>query len=497
MNAAQVADWISGLTITQGPRAGQKWEVMPWQHRLLDLLEVEDSVGLTMGRGGGKSSTCGALSACATMGPLRQRNAETVVVASSAPQAAIVWEHAFRLMFPDGAPDRRIWRYSNNHVRKEIVHKPTGSSLRCLSSDPRRAHGIAPVMAIIDEPAQHPPTTTERMKNAISTSLGKVENAKLIAIGTRPSSPEHWFSKLLSGPGGITYAAHDLECDLEDESAWLEGNPSLPYMPVLEAAIRREARAAKSDRMLAQAFRSLRLNQGVAEEVTEFVVDPQDWSAIEVDESPPRAGPLYVAIDLSGGAAMAAAVGVWPKTGAVDAFGVFPRRPSLRARGSEDNVGSLYEEMHQRGELLLLGERVPDVGMMLDEIVRRWGVPVAGASDGYKRRELLEGAERVGFRPTNWSFRKGGQHWGEDVRALRAAVMEHKIAPPKSLLLRQGLSEARLHLDGRGNPRLAVRTQSGRRDRARDDVVVAMCMAVSLATKQKSQPQRRRGRVLV
>ena len=44
----------------------------------------------------------------------------------------------------------------------------TGARVRCIGSDPRRAHGLAPVLVLADEPAQHPETTGERMVAALT-----------------------------------------------------------------------------------------------------------------------------------------------------------------------------------------------------------------------------------------------------------------------------------------------------------------------------------------
>ena len=49
----------------------------------------------------------------------------------------------------------------------------TGARVRCIGSDPRRAHGLAPVLVLADEPAQWPDTTGERMVAALRTAAGK------------------------------------------------------------------------------------------------------------------------------------------------------------------------------------------------------------------------------------------------------------------------------------------------------------------------------------
>ena len=46
----------------------------------------------------------------------------------------------------------------------------------------------------------------DRLWSAIRTSLGKVADARVLLIGTRPSTESHFFAKLLSGKSPATYA---------------------------------------------------------------------------------------------------------------------------------------------------------------------------------------------------------------------------------------------------------------------------------------------------
>ena len=56
---------------------------------------------------------------------------------------------------------------------------------------------------------------------------------------------------------------------------------------------------------------------------------------------------------------MSACAAYSPLTGALDCFrGVFPEIPSLAERGLRDGVGSRYQDMARRGELIVRGERV-------------------------------------------------------------------------------------------------------------------------------------------
>ena len=49
--------------------------------------------------------------------------------------------------------NRRVWRKQDSAQLAILEHRPTGSRIRCLGSDPRRAHGLRPKLALLDEPS--------------------------------------------------------------------------------------------------------------------------------------------------------------------------------------------------------------------------------------------------------------------------------------------------------------------------------------------------------
>ena len=99
----------------------------------------------------------------------------------------------------DTLADKKAWRTWDTSSLARIQNRQTGASIRCIGSDPRRAHGLAPSLVLADEPAQWPEGTSDRMLSALTTALGKQPNSKLVALGTRPASEDHWFSRMLAG----------------------------------------------------------------------------------------------------------------------------------------------------------------------------------------------------------------------------------------------------------------------------------------------------------
>ena len=493
---SQVAAWIGeNITVAQGPRAGQPFKVLPWQRRFLDQAFAPgvEQVGLSIGRGNGKSAFVAAIAAAALDGPLHEPLADTLIVAAGSEQGRIIFRFAKRYL---GAESWGEWKVSDSPARRGIEHRGTGANIRVLSSDPRRAHGFAPVLALADEAAQWPGNTVDEMFAALTTSLGKVEGGRFIALGTRPAAGDHAFQRLLDAGGelpgvfSMTYAAPP-DCDPFDPKNWAAANPSLPHMPHLRRTIEREAAAAKKDAALLPAFKALRLNQGTHDTAQSLVISAPAWVELaETAELPPQAGPVIWGFDLGGSTSWSAVVGYHPETGRLEALAAVPETPTLERRGLTDGVGNRYRRMADEGSVIQVGERTTSIPALVAEAKRRFGAPVAVMGDKWREHELAQALREHGI-GAPLVFRGGGfKHGSEDLRRFRRAVHEGRVKTPPRLLLRAALADARTVFDQSrsGNERLGSITEGGRRRRVKDDAVVAMICAVAEGERRRDQP---------
>ena len=119
-------------------------------------------------------------------------------------------------------------------------------------------------------------------------------------------------------------------------------------------------------------------------------------------------GRYALGLDLGTSASMTAAASFWPESGRLAALACFPELPSLAARGLADGVGNLYVRMEQRGELIIAGRRVSDVGALLAEVLARWGAPAVVAADRWREAELREKLDAAGVPPAVLSVRGHG-----------------------------------------------------------------------------------------
>ena len=483
---------LSALTVSQGRRAGEPFTVLPWQRRFVRgaFRPGVQLAALSVARGNGKTALLSGIAAATLDGPLAVPRGETVIVASSFEQARIAFEHVLAFM-GEKLRDKRRWKVWDTAQQARIEDRQTGARVRCIGSDPRRAHGLAPVLCLFDEPAQHPPTTGERMVAALRTAAGKQPHSRFVALGTRPADPEHWFSKMLAGGAdyGQTHAARPDDPKFHKRT-WAKANPSLGHMPDLLAAIRTEAGQARQDPALLASFEALRLNLGTEDAAVAVLLDSGLWRAIEGDAE--RVGRGVWGVDLGATAAQSAVVCYWPSTGALASLAAFPAEPTLAERGLRDGVGSLYLECARRGELLTLGRHTVDVTALLQAALDRFGRPSRIVADRWREGDLREALDAAGVPMAALEFRgMGFKDGAEDVRGFRKACADRRVVPAPSLLLRSAMAEARTVSDPAGNAKLSKGSQGGRRARARDDAAAAAILAVAAGVRAPSAPRPR------
>ena len=492
--------YIEGLAaFSQGRYAGKKFTLLPWEKRFIRgafKADVADA-GLSLARGNGKTTFTAAIAAATVDvgGPLVAGRSESIIVASSFEQAMIAFRHVLAFLAPTlkkhGVGPKGRYRVQDSANRASITDTKTGAMLRCIGSDPARAHGLAPKLIVLDESAQFPANQVDRMIAALETSRGKIPDSRMLWLGTRAASGAHPFEKMLL-PGGADYRqVHS--ADLSDNPfsirSWRKANPGLDHLPDLLAAIRKEAGRAKKDAERMASFRALRLNQGVSDVREAWLLDPDTWRDIERKDVE-RVGKHYLGIDLGENASMTCAAAYWPDTGALAVIGVWPELPPLLERGHSDGVGELYVKAFENGELHQAGERVADHVELLHRALEAWGRPVRISCDTWRKDALREQLTKAGFPATSIEVRRHGWKDGsEDIRLFRDAALDGHLFPYPSLLLRSAMAEARVVMDAAGNTKL-TKYGAGRRRNARDDAVAAGILAVACGRRVANRPRR-------
>ena len=493
---AELIRYLEGLTLAGGDHDGEPFTVLPWERKFIrGAFGQPGHAALSVARGNGKSAVVAGVASAVVdpEGPLHGNRREAVCVAASFDQSRVIFEDVLAFLRQrHDLGSRSTWRVQDSANRATVEFRRTGARVRCIGSDPAKAHGLRPALALLDEPAQWDAARRDRMLAAIRTGLGKVPASRLIALGTRPADPAHWFSRMLAGDGVAYAQCHAAGADDPpfQVRTWRKANPSFDHLPSLAAELREEAEHARTDSALLAAFRALRLNQGSSDTEQRVLLEASTWQRIEGEAA--RDGRPVWGLDLGTSAAMSAVVAFWPSTGRLESLAAFPHEPSLAERGLRDGVGRLYEECATRGELIRTGGEAVELAAVIGAALQRFGAPAAIAADRWREAELRDALKAAAVPVCPLIARgQGFRDGGEDVRAFRRACLEGKVRPARSLLLRSAMAEARTVGDPSGNEKLAKQTEGGRRLRARDDAAAAAILAVALGTRQAAvQPRR-------
>ena len=495
--ARKLIAYLESLTLAGGDHDGEAFTVLPWERRFIrGAFAVTGPAAISLGRGNGKTALVAGLAAAVADpdGPMHGRRREVVCIASSFDQCRTVFEDVLAFLRQrHDLTARALWRVQDSANRATVEHRPSGARVRCIGSDPAKAHGMRPFLALLDEPAQWDAAKQERMLAAIRTGLGKVPGSRMIALGTLPATSGHWFAKMIAGgaaysqchaarPGDPPFALRTIR----------RANPSVDHLPSLLEKIREEAADARQDESLLAAFRALRLNQGVSDTADATLLEAGTWEKIEGD-APAAGRPIY-GIDLGTTAAMSSVAAFFPATSRLEVLSAFPAEPGLAERGLRDGVGRMYLDGQRRGELILAGGAAVSVPELLSAALARFGRPAAVVADRWREGELRDALKAAGVPLARLELRGMGYRDGaSDVRSFRRWVLEGKVTPVRSLILANAVGEARVVTDDAGNQKLSKGTQGGRRLRARDDAAAAAILAVASAARRPARP---RGRYL-
>lgn len=489
--------FLETLTVPEGPLAGQPLKLAEFQRQFVRGSMAPDvMVGvLSIGRGNSKTATAAGLALGHVMGVWdSQPKREILLAARNRDQAKTAF--GFVVGFIQGLPEEEQELFTIRHGYKlEAEYKANGGGLiRVIPADGKSILGGAPTLAILDERAAWTADKGDALENAILSGLGK-RGGRALIISTSAPDDANTFSRWMDEPPPGTYTqehrpppglpADDLESLLIANPGAAEGIGASPEWLVAQArrAIARGGSALSS-------FRNLNRNERVSTEDRSMLVTVDEWLSAEVDpdQLPERAGPCILGVDLGGSRSMSAAAFYWPETGRLEALGTFPAFPSLADRGASDGVSGRYTEMHDRGELSVMGENTVPPGPWLAEIVRQLdGADVACiVGDRFRHAEFTEALAAANIRaPFIWrGF--GWKDGAEDIERFRRALFDGEIKVAPSLLLRSAFADAITLVDPAGNHKLAKARSLGRIDAA-----AAAVLAVAEGMRRKAAPKRK------
>ncbi len=409
---------------------------------------------------------------------LRKSVQELIVCAGRLNQAqSAIVDPLFELL---DVPTRKKlgWRFYSNSQRSSIISPSGKQKFELLSGDPKASYGKRPTLQTIDEPREFIGISLDRMVAAAVSSLGKHSEGRVIVCGTldQPDSPFDEYLRMAD------YSAVYQGSELTMREA-ARANPSLRYMPDKAEEVKSALSRARRNTGALALVRSNYLNQGTPDTDQEYVLTPEQLRAAEVPDAV-REGAYVLGLDTSETQMMGFAA-VW-ENGHCEVLAAFPSLPDLAQRGRRDNVGSLYCQLYESGQLMTAGRSVVDITLALKQVQRRWGDPAAVVSDKFRKAQLIDSMREVGW-SSRVVWRRFGPHdGGQDFRDFTTALLDGYVRFKRSRLARVAFRDSRVGRDSNGNVFLIA---SGRRA-ARNDVVAAALVSIAVWWRHKQAQMR-------
>jgi phage terminase large subunit-like protein len=292
------------LRAPDGAHVGELMRLAPFQREFIRAV-YDNRAGtrrayLSISRKNGKTGLIAGLLLAHLVGPEAKLNSQLVSGAMSRDQASLVFNLASKMvqLSPKLSKIVRIVPSS-----KRLIGLPLNTEYRALAADGKTAHGLSPVLAILDEVGQVRGPQSDFV-DAITTSQGAHESPLLIAISTQAATDADMLSVWLddaekSGDPRIVshvYAAPE-GCELLDEDAWKAANPALGLFRSYDDLKEQMIQASRMP-SAANTARNLLLNQRVATEAP--FISPDVWKACAGTALPfDDDTPVYGGLDLS------------------------------------------------------------------------------------------------------------------------------------------------------------------------------------------------------
>ena len=427
---------------------------------------------LSVGRKNGKSALIACLLLAHLAGPEAKLNAQLVSGARSRDQAALVFSLAAKMVQLSPELSKLVRIVPSG---KRLLGLAMNTEFRALAADGTTAHGLSPVLAILDEVGQVKGPQDDFI-DAITTAQGAHDEPLLIAISTQAPTDADLFSVWLDDaersedPAIVSHVYTAPEgCELDDEEAWAAANPALDLFRSRRDV---EEQAAQAERMPANenTFRVLTLNQRV--NMVAAFVSPGVWKAGngapgDLD------GVVYGGLDLSATTDLTAFVLTCRKKGILHVKAWFWMPQDSVAEASRRDRAP-YDVWVREGLLNTTPGKVIDYDFVARDIGEICaGLDIAKIGFDRWRMDRMKGAlERQGVDLPLEAFGQGYVSMSPALDALEADLLAEKVRHGGHPVLAMCAANAVALPDPAGNRKLDKSKATGR-----IDGMVALTMA--------------------
>lgn len=453
--------------VPEGSLVGKKLVLADFQKRF--IREIYDNPAgtstaiLSIARKNGKSALIAAILLAHIIGPMRVRNSQIVSGSNSRDQAALIYHLAEKML---RLQPKFSGLYRVVESKKLIYGLKANVEFKAISAESTTAHGLSPVMALLDEMGQVRGPTTPFIE-AIVTAQGAHDHPLLIMLSTQAPSDADFLSlqidtaKRTGDPHTVCHVYEaDKDCDLFDEKQWEKANPALGLFRSrkdLESKIQR----AKEIPSLEASARNLLLNQRISLE--SLWLAPTVWkenanepilSVFQTSENNSLGLDLSSRNDLT-----AACVSAKDDTGSIHLLPfVFSPMDGLERRELRDKAP--YRAWVDSGHLIAVPGSTMDydwVCVFLRDKLQELGIPVHSIQfDRWRIKELQAAASRANFAPEA-IWKEVGQGYvsmSPRIEHFETYLLQRKIRHGSHPLLNMAASNAIVVRDPAGNRKI-------------------------------------------
>jgi len=460
---------------------------------ILDVYDNKSGTSrayLSVARKNGKSALIAAILLAHIVGPEAKLNSQIVSGARSRDQAALVFKLAEKMvrLSPELSKIIRVVPSS-----KMLIGLVMNVEYKAISAEAGTAHGLSPVLAILDEVGQVR-GPQDSFIEAIETAQGAHEQPLLIAISTQAATDADLFSNWLDDAANAkdkrivshVYSAPE-DCKLSDRKAWRAANPALGKFRSLQdmADFARQAERLPAKE---NSFRWLYLNQRI-EAVSPFL-SRSEWEANGTPVDVPLGSPCWAGLDLSASRDLTALVLVFPVG---EKFHVVPHffLPSdgIRERSQSEKVP--YDLWAKAGHLTLIDGPVINpvvIANTIAEVAKDYDLQLL-SYDRWRINDIIRELDNIGILAQTYDpktfqkqsgvlpvspFGQGFKDMAPAVDKLERLVAQRNLCHAGNPILNMCAAGAVIETDPAGNRKLTKK-----KSLSRIDGLVALAMALA------------------
>lgn len=464
--------------VPEGKFVGQPMKLMPFQRKF--ILEVYDNpkgtsrAYLSVARKNGKSALIAGILLAHIAGPEARQNSQIISGARSRDQASLVFKLAEKMVRLSPLLSKLIRIVPS---QKSLIGLAVNVEYKAISAEAGTAHGLSPVLAILDEVGQVR-GQQDAFIEAIETAQGAHDDPLLIAISTQAATDGDLFSIWLDDAANAkdkrivshVYTAPE-DCDVMDKKAWKAANPALGEFRSITDV---EDFAKQAARLPAKenSFRWLYLNQRI--EATSPFLSRSEWEANSDAPQVQDGAICYAGLDLSASRDLTAFVLAFPHDEGYDIITqFFLPSDGLREKAKTEKVP--YDLWADQGFLTVIDGPVivpAMVAQAVAEASERYNIQLL-AYDRWRINDFQRELDNIGAQIPMTPFGQGYKDMAPAVDKLERLVAERKLRHGGHPIMNMCAANAVTERDPAGNRKLTKAKSSGK-----IDGLVALAMAL-------------------